>query len=392
MTHTVGSLCTGYGGLDLAVGGDLQWYAEFDKHASSVCAVRFPGVPNLHDLTTVDWTQVAPVDVLTAGYPCQPFSVAGRRKGTDDTRHIWPYIAEAIRVLRPRHVVLENVRGHLTLGFDVVLGALADLGYDASWTLLRASEVGAPHQRARLFILATDTRGQRHGVEQDGDVVGCVDRGAEGAGPERERAREVPVHRGAATAPDASGDGLSGNAELNLGQEAGVEAPQRGYADGCVLETASLVDFGQYTAAVERWEHIIGRSAPTPTDDKCRLSPSFVEWMMGLPAGWVTDVPGLSRSHQLKILGNGVVPQQAAAAIGMLTGGSVTTVTTVTKTMPTPRTSDANGAGSHGDGGPDLRTAIAKLLPTPTARDWKDSVPCDNVPVNALLGRAVWAF
>jgi DNA (cytosine-5)-methyltransferase 1 len=154
----IGSLCTGYGGLDLAVeehfGAETVWVSEYDKHASQIIDKRFPGVPNLGDLTKIDWSEVEPVDIITAGYPCQPFSNAGNRKGTDDPRHLFPFILEAIRHLRPRYAIFENVRGHLSLGFDSVLASLASIGYDAKWSIVRASEVGATHQRARLYIVA----------------------------------------------------------------------------------------------------------------------------------------------------------------------------------------------------------------------------------------------
>lgn len=154
----IGSLCTGYGGLDLAVeqhfNAETIWCAEYDKHASKIIEKRFPGIPNFGDIKQIDWTTVPAVDIITAGYPCQPFSNAGQRKGENDPRHIWPEILEAIRHLRPRYAILENVRGHLSLGFDRVLSDLASIGFDAEWSLVRASEVGAPHQRARLYIVA----------------------------------------------------------------------------------------------------------------------------------------------------------------------------------------------------------------------------------------------
>ena len=154
----IGSLCTGYGGLDLAVEAHFNaktiWCSEYDKHASKIIEERFPGVPNYGDLTKIDWAKVPKVDIITAGYPCQPFSQAGKRKGTEDERHLFPYILEGVRYLRPKLAIFENVRGHLTLGFDTVLRDLASIGYDAKWSIVRASEAGAPHQRARLFIVA----------------------------------------------------------------------------------------------------------------------------------------------------------------------------------------------------------------------------------------------
>lgn len=89
-------------------------------------------------------------------FNCQPFSHAGARSGTEDARHLFPHFAAGIESQRPKVVVAENVRGHLTLGFDVVLAEFSRLGYDVQWMLIKASDVGAPHARARLFIMATD--------------------------------------------------------------------------------------------------------------------------------------------------------------------------------------------------------------------------------------------
>ena len=169
----LGSTCSGYGGLDLAVASVLDvehaWVSDvckFDKDGNathhdpcrapcSILAHRFPGVPNLGDMKAIDWTTVPPIDVFCAGYPCQPFSHAGRRRGTDDPRHLWPFIREAIRVLRPRLTFLENVDGHRSLGFDRVVGDMAEDGMHVRWVVLPASGVGAPHQRKRLFMAIT---------------------------------------------------------------------------------------------------------------------------------------------------------------------------------------------------------------------------------------------
>lgn len=154
---TVGSLCSGIGGLDLGLeraGMVVRWQAETDPYCSRVLAEHWPGVPNHGDVTTIDWSTVDPVDVVCAGYLCQPFSDAGRRRGADDPRHLWPFVHGAVRHLRPRFVVLENVAGHLRLGFDVVLADLAALGFHAEWSLVSACSVGASHMRRRLFVVA----------------------------------------------------------------------------------------------------------------------------------------------------------------------------------------------------------------------------------------------
>jgi DNA (cytosine-5)-methyltransferase 1 len=180
---TIGALFAGYGGLELAArqwlgGGDVRWYAEKAKAPALVLAHRFPDVPNLGDVTTVDWSGVEPVDVITGGTPCQDLSHAGPRGGmTEGTRsNLWVAMREAIAVLRPRAVIWENVRGALSARADSnvelcpgcmgdatdihlralgrVLGDLADLRYNARWHGVRASDVGAPHIRWRVFVLA----------------------------------------------------------------------------------------------------------------------------------------------------------------------------------------------------------------------------------------------
>jgi DNA (cytosine-5)-methyltransferase 1 len=154
-------------GLDLAVElvlrGRLTWYAETARHARTVLAHHWPGLPNLGDIRTVDWSQVGPVDVLTAGFPCQDISNAGKRAGiTGPHSSLWRHIAAALRILRPPLVFVENVAALRRRGLDVVHADLAALGYDTSWLCLRASDIGAPHRRDRLFLLATTRGGGEH--------------------------------------------------------------------------------------------------------------------------------------------------------------------------------------------------------------------------------------
>lgn len=297
----IGSMCSGYGGLDAAaravIGGEVAWVADPDPDATRVLAHHHPDVPNLGDIKLVDWESVSAVDIVTAGYPCQPFSDAGLRLGVQDERHLWPYIAAALRVLRPRLVLLENVRGHLGRGFDTVLGDLAALGIDASWTTVRASDVGAPHQRERLIVLAAAPDAPRDG---------------------RDEGRPEPAR--IVGRPDAALGRVPAPADT-----AGQRHRDAGPASVGGLPAAAVagdppgrIDWGVYEPAIRRWEHVLGRPAPRPTEPGRtgdRLSPRFVEWLMGLPAGHVTDVPGISRNAQLRLLGNGVVPQQVAAAI-----------------------------------------------------------------------------
>lgn len=153
----VGSLFSGIGGLDLGLeraGMTVAWQSEIDPYACRVLAKHWPQVPNLGDITLIDWSEVEPVDLICGGYPCQPFSNNGHRRGADDDRHLWPFFLDSIRVLRPRWVVAENVPGHLSLGFDRVLADLASLGFDVEWSTVSACSMGAPHMRERLYFVA----------------------------------------------------------------------------------------------------------------------------------------------------------------------------------------------------------------------------------------------
>lgn len=154
----LGSLFAGIGGFDLAarwMGWETAWFSEIDPYASSVLAHHWPGVPNHGDITTLDFRRVEPVDMLCGGFPCQDISNAGKRKGIEGERSgLWREYARAIGDLRPRYVVVENSADLVTRGLDRVLGDLADLRYDAEWTVLSACAVGAPHMRERVYLVA----------------------------------------------------------------------------------------------------------------------------------------------------------------------------------------------------------------------------------------------
>ena len=157
MTLTVGSLFSGIGGLDLGLeraGMRVIWQSEIDPYACRVLRKHWPEVVNHGNIKEIDWEKVERPDVICGGYPCQPFSTAGKRRGEEDPRHLWPWVREAIMRLRPRYAILENVRGHLSLGGLSVIGELASIGYDAEWRIVSAASVGANHRRDRIIIVA----------------------------------------------------------------------------------------------------------------------------------------------------------------------------------------------------------------------------------------------
>lgn len=409
MPLTIGSLFSGYGGLDLAVeaafSAETAWHCEWEDPPSQVLAHHWPTVPNYRDVTTVDWTTVPPVDIIAGGSPCQDLSLAGARKGMNDgTRsNLWESMREAIATIKPTYVVWENVRGALSAtatsvsdmgpreGFlesrgghlralGRVLGDLADLGYDTQWCGLRAADVGAPHGRFRVFLLATrrntqPTHTDDTGLERQRDPQGTtppqrhrhVGPGADRSSADSERSdrgrqwteqdgRGQPTHR-RLTTPDAErkgqGDGrglpigrISANADPSARDSEEPETAQHPHSGGrgprrkpgmgrplggrgngpddteATTNPSSRdqnnTDWGAYGPAIRRWEAVRG-TAPAPTEltpkGKHRLSARFAEWMMGVDPGWITDIPGITRNDQLKAAGNGVVPQQAHAAL-----------------------------------------------------------------------------
>jgi len=350
-------------------GATTVWHSEIDPAASKVLAYRYPGVPNLSDITQVNWGAIEPVDILCGGFPCQDVSTAGRRAGIrDGTRSgLWAEMARIISIHSPTWVVIENVMGLLsatahrnlepedsTMGdrtsrpvlraMGAVLGDLFELGYDAQWTTVRASDIGAPHRRARVFILANAPGAGRAGdiPEAEPGLPGwhCDDAellttpqardwkgtNSNSGGPWQSLPRDISEiavnlrhtpNLGAVShylpTPSAS-DGTGGGQHPDR-----REGHTRQLCDYALMDGTTR--WGKYGPAIARWQAIVG-PAPAPTEPNKngnpRLNAAFSEWMLGWPAGWVTTVPGVSRNVALRIVGNGVCPQQATAALRYL--------------------------------------------------------------------------
>ncbi|MFD9817522.1 DNA cytosine methyltransferase [Streptomyces violascens] len=348
-----------------------------------------PATLNLGGVQGIDWRQVGPVCVLTAGFPCQDLSVAGPRTGlAAGTRSgLWRHVVEAIDALNPCLVVIENVRGLLSTragthalrrvepcprcmgdhpdqprmrALGVLLADLADLGYDSSSTCVRASDVGAPHQRARAFLVAWPATPARGAPVEDSDSEPRQQRWQPAPGQTQGREpRTHPGRRGRTPSAHPQGQrrcqGLTEpevrQRQLHPGLHRGdarctehrvrLDRPPAAHPDrvgregrcGHDPETQGrheLEDgrhspadwWAEYLPAIRRWEHLTRRPAPPATVPAGRrLSAEFVEWMMGLPKGWVTQIEGPSRAAQLRLLGNSVVPQQVAQALEILLPG-----------------------------------------------------------------------
>lgn len=365
---TIGSLFTGYGGLDMGVAMALDpdarvaWTSDVEPGPCKLAQVRWPDTPNLGDITQINWDEVEPVDIICGGSPCQDLSLAGKRAGmASGTRSgLWVSMAAAVETIRPRLVVWENVLGALSarayspvesepgmLGNESagpylraagrVAGDLASLGYSAAWRVVRASDAGAPHQRARFFLIGYphgqpwDVRRPTTPRQTQGRRPQCEPTGPSDSAPALIPTPTASDHK-AGRHQDGTGHSLTqavqllptpsaSDAVFGLPRTSG-RPPEKSTKLATRLE---YTDFGDYAPAIARWEQVTGRAAPPPSTPsrraggKPQLSARFVEWMMGLPDGHVTGPDlGLPREHQLRLLGNGVLPQQAALAVHTL--------------------------------------------------------------------------
>lgn len=292
-------LCAGVGGLSAGLaavtGAQVRYFAETDPAADAVLKLRYPGVRNLGDVKLIDWSRLPrSMAWLCAGYPCQPWSAAGLRLGVDDPRHLWPWIARGIDALRPQFVLLENVLGHVKAGLPDVLAELAGMGYGGAWTVNRAMDVGAPHSRRRVFVLATRHAAPGFCEVNSFGVPGVVNPYLLLPTPQARDGKGQPSHGG-----------------FNVSN-----LPR------AVLALPGDGTYGEYAPAVEHWAAVIGTPAPVPAVPNGRggrrTNPALSEWMMGFPSGHVTGVPGLGIHALNRLTGNGVVWLQAAHAVHAL--------------------------------------------------------------------------
>lgn len=331
------SLCAGIGGIDLGLEriGAARTVCYVEQEAfPAACLVaamqrgELADAPIWSDLRTFDahaWRGA--VDLVVGGYPCQPFSFAGTRRGADDERHLWPDVLRIFRDSGARLLFCENVAGHLSLGFADVLADLAELGANVEWGLFRASDVGAPHKRERLFFLAhRDLDGleviRRSGL-LDGersafgdDADGC------GANVAHASCECGQLDRGSSDVARASG-GAQGE---------GLQRQRSGdAARDCRESLANAEDIGHERSGLARrgWigsahgERYVGHGRrrqhaypPAPHDadgwrrwiDEGGPQPVIRRSADGLP----------SRMDRLRALGNAVVPQCAALAFTRL--------------------------------------------------------------------------
>jgi site-specific DNA-cytosine methylase len=405
---TVIAFCAGYGGiergLDLAgLEHRVIAYVEIEAFAianlvNKMEAGQLPPAPIYTDLKTFPAHLFRDrVDLITGGYPCQPFSAAGQRKGTDDPRHLWPYILDHIRSIRPVQCFFENVEGHISLGLSTVISDLEEDGYRATWGIFSAAEVGAPHQRKRVYILGNSehygsstseigggasstsnntTQGQNEAIKSQrasqpdcgGDLSGAADMGhsqnnrcagcretikrersenhikrpdqdlrwqsqrssqtladSEGKFSKRRIAEGVASwkpeeaigDRGAfESVADTSGEGLQGSQWLGKARKEGIS---RGLTPECSDQLADTICSRSETGIPGQERYNKERDARVSIN----CGGEHGRWQIGMP--WPPE-PGVGRVvdgcadrvDRIRMLGNGVVPQTAAKAWGIL--------------------------------------------------------------------------
>lgn len=317
------ALCSGYGGLELGIERFFHGYKTVCHVEGEAFAVqhlikkmeegRIHQAPIWDDLRTFDgspWR--GKVDIIAGGFPCQPFSAAGKRLGTEDERHLWPFIAGIIRQVRPRFLFFENVPGVVKWVLRELLLDIAEMGYDASWCVIRAADAGAPHIRSRWFCFATlrNPHGmglKEHGSEEGSERVsdewrenlarnGLENDGAGETSPHgpktKRRRRNKEQSNPPKRQPDVKGLGV----ELPHTYGSRIQRPSG--------EHGPIEENQQGTGFIDQGDKWGGRFESCWT-----VEPSMGRLVDGAP-DWV---------DKLRLLGNGVVPQQAHMALEILT-------------------------------------------------------------------------
>ena len=310
-TTTHISLCAGYGGIDLGLKRAIPnlrtvAFSEIEAFAcanlvSKMEAGLLDPAPVWTNLKTFPWESFrGKVDILSGGYPCQPFSAAGKRLGKDDPRHLWPWIADGIRLCQPRVCFFENVEGHISLGLREVIGELEEIGYRATWGIFSAAEVGAPHQRKRVFILA-----HREGAGLEGHnwmFAGC-----------NESRRESPEPEGQ----------IGGGDSCRVSWPSRPGHPQFGWEPPRVVADASQQHGtgGSAWAGRGEWSqcdlenHRYGGNGDGQTQPALGRDPNGAAGGMDYAE---LCLSGDNRTDELRLLGNGVVPATAERAFRVL--------------------------------------------------------------------------
>lgn len=368
------SLCTGVGGLDRALdalGGECLVQVEIEPYCRSILALRWPDVPRHDDLRTFHyWSDPLtealrglPVDLVAGGIPCQPASHAGRRKGKDDPRWLWPDALRVVREAQPARVFFENPIGLRTIGLDDILAELSDMDYGGAWEIVAAADVGAPHLRKRIFIMGIRGRSGWDGPTR----------------PPGNRAVTWPTPSlpgGGRTIPDGA-DWRGRTTAYHDGKklQVGLDSAVREWPEDCQPVTEV---FGRPVTGA--FSHRFRTSAKIGDPCMCGATTKDVDEDVAVsrtPILWPTPTASGERPNEgnvrllrARVLAGDMTEQEAA---GMLNGKSVFAAQgKVPALWPTPSASARSGSriGTNAHPGVGLEEAVRKVpaMPMPTAR------------------------
>ena len=317
---TVISFCSGYGGiergLDLA-GVEHRVIAFLEIEAFAIANLvnkmergLIPPAPIYTDLKTFPAEIFRDrVDIITGGYPCQPFSKAGSRKGEDDPRHLWPFIRRHLQSIRPLQCFFENVEGHISLGLSSVISDLEEDGYRSAWGIFSAREVGAPHQRKRVFIMGNAEHYGSSDCEKPRDIDSTISNCTQG--------QDQALKSERASRP-------GGHEDLSRGV-ADTDNPRQHPGCGSIQEPEVRNDSGRSSKELANTESLRVQGLWSSGEQEPRSPEKEILPVSGgerrIDASWPTEpsvgrvVNGCpDRVDRIRLLGNAVVPKTAAKA------------------------------------------------------------------------------
>ena len=308
LTHL--SLFSGIGGLDLAAeaaGFETVGQCEWADYPTKILEKHWPNVPKWRDIRTLtkenfyERTGLRTVDIVSGGFPCQPFSVAGKHGGKDDDRYLWPEMLRVISELRPTWVLGENVPGIVNLALDQVLADLESQGYSGQAFIVPACGVDAPHRRYRVCILA-----HAESVGFDGRMLrGKEDATTDGGQGVDNRGRTAQLLSGERR-QNESGDNRMVDGVRTAIHEADSDTESIGL-QGRIIESILDAEFTNRSSRERERER--EREVQTPAIRACGSHPAWDNWPDEPGVGRVADgIP--NRVDRIKCLGNAVVPQQ----------------------------------------------------------------------------------
>jgi site-specific DNA-cytosine methylase len=320
-------LCAGIGGFSLAaewMGWEVAGHVEIEPFCQSILRKHWPSVPLIADIHDCKGDEFGPLDIITAGIPCQPFSVSGKRRGHEDVRHLWPEALRLVGGVRPRWVVVENVGGFVGMALDATCADLEEQGYEVGAALLPACGVEAPHIRNRIWIIAHDADPNRH---RDNHLPGYVGRHIRGDGGLLQPDLLPKTHQ--SQGPDRNNPGHQNDADPK-----GQGRPPRGVRGGDEAQGEMvLANLGNGTPS----RGIVAQGGVKPTVGGVihgipggLAGPRFLraEWngdpLNAFQGGWDDGVPRLLSGREpgwgkkIRALGNALVPQVAYQLFRMI--------------------------------------------------------------------------